>query len=56
MKAEVELMAELERLKADMSALLDKPVDSPEAREWAKRFLEIKESLEIKKALIFAHV
>tara|TARA_R110002050_G_scaffold236590_1_gene372475 strand:+ start:593 stop:745 length:153 start_codon:yes stop_codon:yes gene_type:complete len=38
----IELTAELERLKADMSALLDMPMDSPEVKAWTKRILEIK--------------
>jgi|TARA_R110002050_G_scaffold75247_2_gene161409 hypothetical protein len=42
---EAELTAELERLKADMSALLDKPMDSPEVKAWTKRILEIKAQL-----------
>ncbi|NCN68042.1 MAG: hypothetical protein GW908_11565 [Thiomicrospira sp.] len=45
MKSETELMAELEDLKADMSALMDKPTDSPEVKAWTKRILEIKAQL-----------
>ncbi|MBB1319903.1 hypothetical protein H5123_19980 [Shewanella sp. SR43-4] len=49
MKSEAELMAELKQLQAELSLLMDLPANSPEARAWAKRVLEIKESLEIKK-------
>ena len=49
MKSEAELMAELKRLQAGLSLLMDLPVNSPEAQEWAKRVLEIKEALAIKK-------
>jgi hypothetical protein len=36
------LKAELEKLKVDMSALMDKPMDSPEVKEWQERVLAIK--------------
>ena len=39
------LKAELEKLKVDMSALMDKPVDSPEAKAWLERVLAIKNKL-----------
>jgi hypothetical protein len=49
MKSETDLMAELESLKADMSALMDKPTDSQEVKAWTKRILEIKTQLNFKK-------
>jgi hypothetical protein len=45
LRSEAELTAELERLKADIPALLDKPMDSPEVKAWTKRILEIKAQL-----------
>ena len=45
MKSETDLMAELEGLKADMSALMDKPMDSPEVKAWIRQTLEIKAQL-----------
>jgi hypothetical protein len=39
------LKAELENLKLNMPALLDKPMDSPEVKAWTKRILEIKDQL-----------
>ena len=46
LRSEAELTAELERLKADMSALLDKPIDSPEVAAWKERVLEVKKLIE----------
>jgi hypothetical protein len=39
------LKAELEKLKVDMSELMDKSVDSPEAKAWLERVLAIKNEL-----------
>lgn len=39
------LKAELEKLKVDMSELMDKSVDSPEAKAWLERVLSIKNEL-----------
>jgi hypothetical protein len=38
------LKAELENLKLNMPALMDKPMDSPEVKEWVERVLAIKTS------------
>lgn len=45
MKSESELAAELESLKVGMSALMDKPMDSPEVKQWVNRILAIKSGL-----------
>jgi hypothetical protein len=42
---DVLLKAELEKLKVDMSALMDKPMDSPEAKAWLERVIAIKNEL-----------
>jgi hypothetical protein len=39
------LKAELENLKLNMPALMDKPMDSPEVKEWMERVLVIKNKL-----------
>jgi hypothetical protein len=39
------LKAELENLKLNMPALMDKPMDSPEVKEWMERVLAIKNKL-----------
>lgn len=39
------LKAELENLKLNMPVLMDKPMDSPEVKEWMKRVLTIKNKL-----------
>jgi hypothetical protein len=39
------LKAELENLKVDTSSLMDKPIDSPEVKEWLERVLAIKNKL-----------
>ena len=39
------LKAELESLKGDMSVLMDKPMDSPEVKEWLERVLVLKNKL-----------
>jgi hypothetical protein len=39
------LRAELENLKVDTSSLMDKPIDSPEVKEWQERVLAIKNKL-----------
>jgi hypothetical protein len=39
------LKAELESLKVDTSALMDKPMDSPEVSKWVERVLAIKNKL-----------
>lgn len=39
------LKAELEKLKVDMSEIMDKSVDSPEAKAWLERVLAIKNEL-----------
>ena len=36
------LKAELENLKLNMPAIMDKPMDSPEVKEWMERVLVIK--------------
>jgi hypothetical protein len=45
---DVLLKAELENLKVDMSALMDKPMGSPEVKEWQERVLAIKNELNTK--------
>ncbi|MCL1084333.1 hypothetical protein [Shewanella psychromarinicola] len=45
------LKAELENLKVDTSSLMDKPIDSPEVKEWLERVLTIKNKLNKKDAL-----
>jgi len=39
------LNAELENLKLNMPALMDKPMKSPEVKEWQERVLSIKNQL-----------
>ena len=39
------LKVELENLKVDMSEIMDKPMDSPEVKEWMERVLTIKNKL-----------
>lgn len=39
------LKAELENLKLNMPALMDKPMDSPEVKAWQERVLAIKNKL-----------
>jgi hypothetical protein len=45
MKSDSELKVELEKLKADMLFLMDKPMDSPEVKEWTSRILAIRSLL-----------
>jgi hypothetical protein len=45
MKSDAELLAELERLKAEAPLLMDKPASSPEVNAWAKKVLAIKTAL-----------
>ncbi|NCP38700.1 MULTISPECIES: hypothetical protein [Shewanella] len=42
------LKEELENLKVDTSALMDKPMDSQEVKEWVERVLAIKNKLNSK--------
>jgi hypothetical protein len=45
MKSDSELKVELEKLKADMSLIMDCSADSPEVKEWIGRVLAIKAEL-----------
>lgn len=41
--------AELNELKADMSAIMDKAMDSPEVKKWTNRVLAVKDLVPAKK-------
>jgi hypothetical protein len=45
MKSDAELLAELERLKAEAPLLMDKQVNSPEVTAWTQKVLAIKGQL-----------
>ena len=46
MKSDSELKVELEKLKADMSLIMDCSADSQEVKGWVARVLEIKRKME----------
>jgi ribosomal protein L29 len=46
MKSKAELKTELEKLKADMALIMDKPASSQEVKGWVARVLEVKRKME----------